>query len=67
MNSLANVQTGSSATLRLYHNGGPYTLSSTWKFASGQKTLSTTANSIDIISVYYDGSTYYATLTTGYI
>jgi len=36
------------------------------KFAGGAKTLSTAAASIDIISVFYDGTNYYASLTLGY-
>jgi hypothetical protein len=67
LNSLANVVTGASATLKLIQDGtGNRTLSSTMKFASGFKTLSTAPNSIDVISVFYDGTDYLATLTTGY-
>jgi hypothetical protein len=67
LSSLSNVQAGSSATLILKQDGtGNRILTSTMKFASGQKTLSTGANATDIMSVFYDGSTYYATLTTGY-
>jgi hypothetical protein len=36
------------------------------KFAGGSKTLSTTGSAIDIMSVFYDGTNYYATLTKGY-
>jgi hypothetical protein len=32
------------------------------KFAGGTKTLTTAANSTDIISVFYDGTTYWASL-----
>jgi hypothetical protein len=42
------------------------TFNSNYKFASGYKTLSTTANAIDMLNVFYDGSVYYVTLTTGY-
>jgi hypothetical protein len=41
---------------------GSRTLTSTMKFAGGTKTLTTAANSVDIISVYYDGTTYWASL-----
>jgi hypothetical protein len=37
------------------------------KYASGSKILSTAVGAIDIISVFYDGSTYYASLTKGYV
>jgi hypothetical protein len=36
------------------------------KFAGNSRTLSTFANSQDIISVFYDGTTYWASLTKGY-
>jgi hypothetical protein len=39
---------------------------SAYKFAAGFKTLSTAANAIDLISIFYDGTTYYSVLTTGY-
>jgi len=41
-------------------------LSSTMKFAGGVKTLSTAANAIDILTISYIGTTYYATLDKGY-
>jgi hypothetical protein len=37
------------------------------KFASGSKTLSTAGTSTDMITVFYDGSVYYASLTKGYV
>jgi hypothetical protein len=68
INSLANVSTGSNATLILTQDGtGTRTLSSTMKFAGGNKTLSTAATSTDIISVLYDGTTYWAAMTRGFI
>jgi len=36
------------------------------KFAGASKTLSTAANAVDMISVFYDGTNYWASLTTGY-
>lgn len=47
-------------------SGGPYTLTSTMKFEGGSKTLSTAANAIDILEIYYTGSQYYATLRKGF-
>lgn len=67
LNSLANVATGSSATIVLTQGGsGSYTLTSSMLFAGAAKTLSTAVGAVDIISVFYDGSTYYASLTKGY-
>jgi hypothetical protein len=37
-----------------------------YKFVNGSKILSTTANSIDIVSVFYDGSRYLANLNKSY-
>jgi hypothetical protein len=54
---------GQSLTLIVKQDAtGSRTLTSTMKFAGGTKTLTTAANSVDIISVYYDGTTYWASL-----
>jgi hypothetical protein len=67
LNSLGNAIAGRSMTLILTQDGtGNRTLTSTMKFAGNYKTLSTSASATDIISVFYTGSTYYASLTTGY-
>jgi hypothetical protein len=67
LNSLANSIAGRSMTLVLTQDAsGSRTLASTMSFAGGNKTLSTTGGATDIISVFYDGTTYYATLTIGY-
>ena len=67
ISSLTNAVAGSSATLIITQDStGSRLLTSTMKFAGGGKTLSTTPNAIDIISVFYDGTTYYATLSKGY-
>jgi len=67
LNTLANSVAGTSMTIILTQGGvGSYTLTSTMKFAGGTKTLSTAVGAIDIISVFYDGTTYYASLTKGY-
>lgn len=67
INTLGNVSTGSGVTLILQQDAtGSRTLSSTMKFANGNKTLSTTASATDIISVFYDGTNYLASLSKGY-
>jgi len=66
-NGLTNAVAGSSATIIITQDAtGSRTLTSTMKFAGASKTLSTAAGSIDIIGVFYDGTTYYASLTKGY-
>ena len=67
INSIANAVAGTSMTIIITQGGaGSHTLTSSMKYAGGNKTLSTAATSIDIISVFYDGTTYYASLTAGY-
>jgi hypothetical protein len=46
--------------------GRTLTTSGSFKFASAYKTLSIAGNSIDMLNIFYDGTTYYCTLTTGY-
>jgi hypothetical protein len=66
-NGLTNAVAGSSATVIITQDGtGSRLLTSTMKYAGASKTLSTAAASIDIIGVFYDGTTYYASLTKGY-
>lgn len=66
-NAFANAEAGQSMTLIITQSAtGGETLTSTMKFAGGAKTLSTGANEVDILSVFYDGSTYYASLATNF-
>ena len=68
MNAIGNVVTGTSMAIILKQDGtGNRLLTSNWMYASNSKTLSTAANATDIISVFYDGATYYASLTKGYV
>ena len=67
LNGLTGAGAGTSATIIITQDAtGSRIMTSTMKFAGNSKTLSTTAGSIDIISVFYDGTTYYATLSKGY-
>ena len=66
-NSIGNIITGQSAQFIMIQDAtGSRALTSTMLFASNVRTLSTAANSIDLISVVYSGTTYYASLTRGY-
>jgi hypothetical protein len=60
--AFSNPVAGQSITLIINTNGTSRTLTSTMKFAGGSKTLSTTSTT-DIISVFYDGTTYWASLS----
>lgn len=68
INGFSGVATGDSMTIIIKQpaSGGPYTLSSTMKFAGGNKTLSNTPNAIDVLSIFYDGTDYIASLSTNF-
>jgi hypothetical protein len=68
LNALASPVSGQSLTLiiRQPATGGPFTLTSSMLFAGGLKTLSTANNAIDMITISYIGTTYYASLVTGF-
>jgi hypothetical protein len=66
LDSVENATAGVSATLILNHQANNIQLSSTWKYAGNVRTLSNTTGSTDIISVFYDGEDYYASITKGY-
>ena len=67
ISQIPNATAGSSYTLIVTQDGtGSHALTSTFKYQGGDKTLSTGPNDIDIISVVYDGSVYYATLSKDY-
>lgn len=57
---------GQSLTLIIYGGTAYTSITSTMKFAGGVKTLTATAGCIDILTVYYDGTTYFASLGKGY-
>ena len=67
ISSFTNVSTGQSVTIKLKQDAtGSRTLTSTMKFAGGSKTLTTSSNAIDVISVLYDGTDYLASLVKGF-
>lgn len=68
LNAFNNPVSGQSLTLIVKQpsSGGPYTLASSMKFAGGTNTLSTTPDAIDVISIVYDGTDYFASLSTNF-
>ena len=67
LNSIANAVAGSSIRIIIKQDGtGSRLLTSSMKFAGGDKTLSTGGGSIDIIDIFYDGTNYFAELTKAY-
>ena len=65
--AFTNPVSGQTITLIITQDGtGSRTLTSTMKFAGGSKTLSTAASSIDILTVSYIGTTYYASLAKAF-
>ena len=68
INAFANPQAGQTITLILTQGGsGSYTLTSSMKFAGGLKTLSTAVGSVDLLTITYTGSVYYASLVVGFV
>jgi hypothetical protein len=65
-NAFASPVAGQSLTLIVNTGGTSRTLTSTMKFSGGSKTLSTT-NTTDIISVFYDGTNYWASLSKDFV
>ena len=69
LNVPINMNAGQSLTLILTQDGvGNRLLDAnvSYLFASGFQTLSTSSGAIDMINIFSDGATYYATLTVGY-
>ena len=70
LNVPSNFTSGQGMTLILTQggvSGGTMAVGSgTIKFAGGFKILSNTLGSVDMLNMFYDGSTVYVTLTTGY-
>jgi hypothetical protein len=66
LNAFTNPTAGESLTLIIYGGTAYTSITSTMKFAGGVKTLTATAGCIDIVSIYYDGTNYFASLGKGY-
>ena len=66
INAFTNPTAGESLTLIIYGGTAYTSITSTMKFAGGVKTLTGTASCIDILSIYYDGTTYFASLNKGF-
>jgi hypothetical protein len=65
--AFSNPVAGQTLTLFVVQDAtGSRTLTSSMLFAGGSKILSTAANAIDIITVHYDGTNYYANLVTNF-
>ena len=66
INAFTSPVAGQSLTLIIYGGTAYTSITSTMKFAGGIKTLTGTASCIDILSVYYDGTNYFASLAKGF-
>ena len=67
LNAFSNPVSGQTITFVITQSAsGNNTLTSTMKFAGGSKTLSTAANAIDVLTVSYIGTTYYASLSKAF-
>ena len=63
--AFSNPEAGQSLTLIIDHNGAARTLTSTMLFAGGDDALST-EDTTDIMTVFYDGTSYYASIAKGF-
>jgi hypothetical protein len=66
INAFTNPTAGESVTLIIYGGTAYTSITSTMKFAGGTKTLTATAGCIDILTIYFDGTNYFASLGKGY-
>jgi len=66
LNAFTNPVAGQSLTLIIYGGTSYTSITSTMKFAGAVKTLTATAGCIDIVSIYYDGTNYFASLGKGF-
>lgn len=67
MNAFSNAAAGQTITFIIKQPAGAtYTLTSTMKFAGGENALTATNDAIDILTVFYDGSNYYASLNKNF-
>ena len=66
INGFTNATAGESITVIIYGGTAYTSITSTMKFAGGDKTLTATAGCIDILSIYYDGTTYFASIGKGF-
>jgi hypothetical protein len=69
LNVPSNMPSGTSLTIIITQDitgSKTITPATGYVFASGYKTLSTVANSVDMLNIFRADSTYYVTLTTGY-
>jgi len=70
LNAPTGMVTGSSITLVITQDATGSRLmtpNGVYRFAYGVKTLSTPANSIDMLSIFYDGNNYLCNLVKGYV
>ena len=63
--AFANPEAGQSMTLIIDTNGASRTLTSTMKFSGGNSDISDT-DTIDIMTVFYDGTNYYASIAQNF-
>jgi hypothetical protein len=66
INGFTSATAGESVTLIIYGGTAYTSITSTMKFAGGLKTLTGTAGCIDILTIYFDGTTYFASLAKGF-
>jgi hypothetical protein len=66
INGFTSAVAGQAITLIIYGGTAYTSITSSMRFAGGVKTLTATAGCIDILSIYFDGTNYFASLGKGY-
>ena len=65
-NGFTSPVAGQSITILVTNNATVTSITSTMKWAGGIKTLTGTSGALDMISVYYDGTNYWASISKGF-
>lgn len=61
---------GASVTLFVTNNGSVSTVTNgtgTWRWAGGSRELTATSGTVDVISIYYDGTTNFGSINRGFV
>lgn len=66
INGFTNPVAGQTLTLIIYGGVGYSSITSTMKFANADRALTNLGGAIDFLSIFYDGTTYFASLNRGF-
>ena len=66
INGFTNPVAGQTLTIIIYGGVGYSSITSTMKFANNDRLLTNSGGCIDFLSIFYDGTTYFASLNRGF-